>query len=107
MLKRKSTYLLFLITLCSWGFSAHKDSHAIAITGLPSPIFDFCKIHEDYIISEAVADRRKFNDTSENVKHYIDLDLYDSTASFGILPWVVQSKYNKLVWALTNCEDTE
>ena len=75
MLKRKSTYLLFLITLCSWGFSAHKDSHAIAITGLPSPLFDFCNSQEDYIISEAVAaDRRKFTDTSESIKHYIDLD---------------------------------
>ena len=108
MLKRKSTYLLLLLTLCSWGFSAHKDSHAIAITGLPSPLFDFCNSHEDYIISAAVAaDRRKFTDTSESIKHYIDLDLYDSTASYGILPWVVQSEYNKLVWALTNCEDTE
>lgn len=114
-MKHRLLYTLLIITLCSWGFTAHKDTHAIAITGLPSPLFDFCKANEDYIISEAVAaDRRKFSDKTEGIKHYIDLDLFsdsiyysDSTAKYGTLPWTVTSEYNKLVWAITNCEDKE
>lgn len=114
-MKRNLFFSVLVLILCSWGFSAHKDSHAIAITGLPSPLFNFCKSHEDYIISEAVAaDRRKFSDKTEGTKHYIDLDLFsdsiyfsDSTSKYGTLPWTVAQQYNKLVWAMTNCEDTD
>lgn len=99
---------VLIISLCSWGFSAHKELHRISFSGLPSPLFEFCKSHQDYLISEAIApDRRKHSDSTEAIKHYIDLDLYDSTLEHGTLPWTVSKTYNQLVHAFTNCKDTD
>lgn len=107
-MKRSLKYTVILITLCSWGFSAHKDLHAVSINGLPSPLFDFCKQHQQHLISESIApDRRKHTDTTEAIKHYIDLDLFDSTMNHGSLPWTVADTYDQLVWAYTNCKDTD
>ena len=67
------------------------------------------------------ADKRRYIDSTEVCKHYIDRDLYgsspfdsvpknwflakekyseDTLESRGILPWIIHKEYKRLVWAM-------
>jgi len=117
------SFLVFsILVLGSWGFHAHKTINRNAVYLLPSELSAFFTLHIDEIEANAVnADKRRYTDTTEACKHYIDLDLYgaspfdsipkkwfdaksrftaDTLKSRGILPWVIQWEYTKLVWAM-------
>ncbi|PCJ81516.1 MAG: S1/P1 Nuclease [Bacteroidetes bacterium] len=117
----KALYLVVVVTtplLVSgfWGFSPHKELHAVAITGLPHPLFGFYKTYQNDIINRATdADKRKHGVEGEAAKHYIDLDKFpngikscgwyeacdkygeDSLLERGVLPWNIERVYISLV----------
>jgi len=86
----------------SWGFSAHKDLHTVAISGLPIEVWSCFKKHEKQIIEYSVlADKRKHTDSTESFNHYLDLDL-DSIKFNGRLPDAISEKYNLLSYLFYN-----
>lgn len=112
-----------VVTCSSWGFSPHRELHAVAITALPSPVFGFFKAHQHELMVRAVdADKRKHGVKEEAERHYIDLDHYsdgispcgwheaceryteDTLRSRGILPWSIERVYNQLVDEMSNCD---
>ena len=109
-------------TCLSWGFTPHRELHAVAITALPSPVFGFFKAHQHELMVRAVdADKRKHGVKEEAARHYIDIDDYsegispcgwnegceryseDTLRSRGILPWSIERVYNQLVVEMSNC----
>ena len=123
----RKLYLLFTIVVLTlqvvygWGEKGHKliVKHAMEI--LPNEMKDFRQLSE-YLIAEASQpDRRKKYIADEFPKHFIDLDYFkefnharmieerdslskiygDSVVTInGILPWVLEDTYHKLVSAM-------
>lgn len=95
----------------------------MAVFTLPTGIVGFYKSHIDYVTEHAVdADKRRYVDTAESARHFIDVDRYgdrpfDSiptrwTAAIdrfteqellasGILPWQLNRTYYRLVRAFS------
>ncbi|NEU07648.1 S1/P1 Nuclease [Flavihumibacter sp. R14] len=105
----------------SWGFFAHKQINRTAVFTLPDGMIKFYKNNISYITEHAVdADKRRYADTAEASRHYIDADRYGA-APFdslppkwlpavtkysektlkenGILPWQIERSYYALVKA--------
>jgi hypothetical protein len=103
--KHKTALFAIALISVSWGFSAHKELHALAISGLPPPIFSFFKTHQFTLIEKSIAaDRRKHIVEDEAEKHYIDLDVEDSTViDIGILPQTIVKVYRNLVYKMSMC----
>lgn len=114
------TVSLLAITLfcSSWGFYAHMRINKLAVFTLPDGINQFYKQHLRYISDHAVdPDKRRYADTAEAARHYLDVELYevhidsipikwdDALKKYGwkklnkngILPWQIQKSYYKLV----------
>lgn len=71
----KLILLIFWVSLCSWGFYAHRLINRHAVFSLPLNLAQFYKEHLQYITENAVAaDKRVYIDTAESPRHYIDLD---------------------------------
>jgi len=117
-----------LLTLSSWGFYAHKQINRMAVFTLPEGMIRFYKSNVRYITEHAVdADKRRYVDTAEAIRHYIDADRYGS-APFdslpekwspavskygeqslkenGILPWQIERNYYSLVKAFQEKDST-
>lgn len=114
--------VIFLFVLCSWGFQAHRTINRNAVFLLPADLSPFFIEHIDEIEERAVlADKRRYVDSAESYRHYIDADLYgenpfdsvpfywsdakkkyteDTLNDRGILPWVIYWNYKKLVNAM-------
>jgi len=110
-----------IVLFSSWGFHAHKLINRMAVFTLPTDVAGFYKDHVDYLSEHAVdADKRRYVDTAEAARHFIDVDQYgyrpfDSipvhwTAAVekfterrliasGILPWQINRTYYQLVHA--------
>jgi hypothetical protein len=126
MLKNKYLLLLLipsLIILGSWGFFAHQRINRLAVFTLPDNLIGFYKSNINYISEHAVdADKRRYADSLEAPRHYLDADHYgvspfdsipkkwndavakyseDSLNAYGIVPWQIQRTYFKLVKAFT------
>lgn len=75
--------LVFSNQLFAWGFEPHRLINKHAILLLPSPLFDFYKKHINYISAHATdPDQKRYIDTNEAPKHYIDMEYFigiDST----------------------------
>lgn len=114
--------ILFLGMLCSsWGFFAHQRINRIAVFILPGEMIGFYKNNITFITEHAVdADKRRYADTSEAPRHFIDADRYgdkpfdsipekwkDAEVKFsatvlqenGIVPWQIERTYFSLVKA--------
>lgn len=117
--------ILILVSLCgililssSWGFFAHKCINRSAIFTLPEGMIGFYKRNISYLTDHAVdPDKRRFMDTSEAPRHYLDVEAYEENIdsiprkwtdavhkyglprlnSNGILPWQIQRSYYRLV----------
>jgi hypothetical protein len=111
--------LFFAPILCSsWGFYAHMQINRLAVFTLPAAINPFYKQHIKYITDHAVdPDKRRYADTLEAARHYLDVELYgahidsipykweDAVKKYGliklnqngILPWQIQKTYYQLV----------
>lgn len=102
----------------SWGFFAHMRINRFAVFSLPSGISRFYKSNIQYLSDHAVdPDKRRYADTAEAPRHYLDVELYekdidsipekwdDAVKKYGlvqlnkngILPWQIQVSYFKLV----------
>ncbi|MBC8510666.1 MAG: S1/P1 Nuclease [Cryomorphaceae bacterium] len=118
-------FFLFLSSiLCAsipWGFYAHKRVNRYAVFTLPEELVGFYKKHIDHLTEHAVdADKRRYAIKEEAPRHYIDIDHYgenpfqemprkwtdavekfsqDTLLAYGIVPWHIQTVYNRLVKA--------
>lgn len=109
---------LFLCT--SWGFFAHQRINNLAIFTLPNGMIGFYKKNIKYITEHAVdPDKRRYADTLEAPRHYLDVENYekeidsipqkwnDAVAKYslkklnenGMVPWQIQRTYFSLVKA--------
>lgn len=104
-----------------WGFYAHKRVNRYAVFTLPEELIGFYKKHIDHLMEHAVdADKRRYAIKEEAPRHYIDIDHYgenpfeimprkwndavdkfseDTLLAYGIVPWHIQTVYNRLVKA--------
>ena len=122
-MKRVFIYLmlfLFVLTLSSWGFYAHIRINRLAVFTLPDGPLRFFKANITYLSAHAIdADKRRYADTAEAARHYLDVELYekhidsiprkydDALQKYGykqlqengILPWQIQRTYARLVQA--------
>lgn len=111
--------LLSIFMICSsWGFYAHMRINRLAVFTLPAGMNQFYKYNIQYLSDHAVdADKRRYADTAEAARHYLDVELYekhidsipykwdDAVKKYGlsklnqqgILPWQIQKSYYKLV----------
>ncbi len=126
---KKITCILVFCLLCthgySWGFYAHKMINRLAIFSLPPEMFGYFKANIEYLTTHAVdADKRRYADSLEAPRHYIDLDHYekalpidsvpcfwkeaaaryteDTLKAYGTVPWYIQTEYYRLVEAMKN-----
>lgn len=109
----------------AWGFYAHRIINRMAVYALPPEMFGFFKHHIDYVTVHAVdPDKRRYSDSLEAPRHYIDLDYfekalpidtmpfyfndakekytYDTLFAYGLVPWHIQEVYNRLKNAFLN-----
>ena len=123
-MKKAMLFCLAFITVglaCSWGFFAHQQINRLAVYTLPKGMIKFYKNNINYITDHAVdADKRRYADTAEASRHFIDIDRYGSapfdslpqkwTAAVtkysektikenGIVPWQIERSYYALVKA--------
>ncbi|MBI1307909.1 MAG: S1/P1 Nuclease [Bacteroidetes bacterium] len=98
-MKTKLTFLFSYLLFSSWGFQAHKSINRSAVFILPDELFGFYKKHLYFIEDQAVApDQRRYVDTSEAPRHYLDADFYESELPLDTIPrfWNdVISKYGE------------
>lgn len=122
----KNSLLIFLIIssalFCiSWGFFGHQKINRTAVFTLPGGMIRFYKNNLEFITAHAVnADKRRYSDTSEAARHFIDADRYGKSPfdsipekwknteikftrkilqENGIVPWQIERTYYSLVQA--------
>ncbi len=109
--------------LTSWGFFAHEHINRLAIFTLPDQLIFFYKENQDYIIKNATSpDKRRYIDTLEAPRHYLDVELYERDIDSiphsytnalekygikklnrnGIVPWQIQKSLSQLTFAFKN-----
>ncbi|WP_113639174.1 zinc dependent phospholipase C family protein [Nubsella zeaxanthinifaciens] len=122
-MKKLAVYplLVGLVLLCaSWGFFAHQRINQLAIFTLPEGMIGFYKNNHKYITEHAIdPDKRRYADTAEAPRHYLDVENYEQhidsiphkwndavnkygakkIANDGMVPWQIQRTYNNLVRA--------
>lgn len=113
--------IIIFLTCASWGFFAHQNINRLAVYTLPSGMIRFYKNNVQYISEHAVdPDKRRYADTAEAPKHFIDIDRYgnapfdsiplkwkDAAEKYterilyenGIVPWQIERTYYSLVRA--------
>jgi hypothetical protein len=120
-MKKTFIYAIFMsawFTLGSWGFFAHMQINQLAVYTLPQGLSRFYKNNIKYISDHAVdPDKRRYSDTLEAPRHYLDVEVYESNIDSipfkwedaltkygrkklqdsGTLPWQIQISYYKLV----------
>lgn len=113
---------LFAALACSgWGFYAHYRINHLAVFTLPVKMRAFFELHANYVTEHAVsADKRRYVDSMEAPRHYLNADHYgkrpfaaiplkwddaakkygsDTLIKYGLVPWVIEENYYKLVRA--------
>lgn len=109
---------IFLITLTSWGFFAHMRINRLAVFTLDEGMIRFYKANIEYLSDHATdPDKRRYADTAEAPRHYLDAEAYEKHIDSiprkwedalqrygpeklhanGILPWHIQRSYYQLV----------
>lgn len=88
--KQIALFLLCIVgaqQLGAWGFLGHKTINRQAVYALPQPLFGFYKSHIDFMTEHAVdPDQRRYTDTAEACRHYIDLERYEKAMPIDTLP---------------------
>jgi hypothetical protein len=116
---------MLLIITCmlslSWGFFAHQNINRMAVFTLPAGMIRFYKNNIRFITEHAVdPDKRRYADTAEAPRHFIDADRYgkhpfdsipqkwkDAAEKYsdkvlkdnGIVPWQIERTYYSLIKA--------
>jgi len=113
--------LLPLLLSFKWGFFAHQHINRLAVYTLPSSMMRFYKNNVLFITEHAVdPDKRRYADTAEASRHFIDADRYgnapfdsipqkwkDALEKYGerilqdngIVPWQIERTYYSLTAA--------
>ncbi|WCT13593.1 zinc dependent phospholipase C family protein [Mucilaginibacter jinjuensis] len=121
--------LIILFSCSSWGFFAHYRIHHLAVFTLPKAMATFYKSNIDYITEHAVtADKRRYTDSTEAPRHFLDADYYgktpfktiphkwndavdcyskDTIIKYGTVPWSIQYEYYRLVRAFKAHDTTD
>lgn len=110
------------LTCSSWGFYAHQRINYLAVFTLHKGLNTFYKENINYLSDHAVdPDKRRYADTAEASRHFIDVECYESQidsiprkwtgalkkygikqlSTNGTLPWQIQKSYFKLVRAFS------
>ena len=115
-------FLLLTQGVFAWGFYGHKMVNRLAVFSLPPEMFSFYKANIDFLTENSVnPDKRRYSDTAEACRHYIDLDHYekslpidtvpklwndaikkltkDTLLAYGIVPWHIQVMLTRLTYA--------
>jgi hypothetical protein len=120
-MKRTCRAIIWLsawLAFSGWGFFGHQRINRLAVFTLPPSMVRFYKSHITFITEAAVnPDRRRYSIPDEAPRHYIDLDHYgdsslytmprfwkqaadrfteDTLKAYGIVPWHVNTMYNRL-----------
>jgi hypothetical protein len=111
-------FLAIILLTSSWGFFAHIRINRLAVFILPTGMSRFYKSNIQYLANHATdADKRRYADTAEAPRHYLDAEVYETQidsiprkwkdaekkygaqklARNGILPWQIQRTYYQLV----------
>jgi hypothetical protein len=120
--------LLLMIFCSSWGFFAHYRINRLAVFTLPEPMAGFYKANIEFITAHAIsADKRRYVDSSEAPRHFLNADHYgkkpfnvipqrwndavvkyseDTLNKYGVVPWAIQYNYYKLVEAFKGHDTT-
>lgn len=125
-MKRLTIKILLIIPffLCtSWGFYAHRRINQLAVFSLPLDMLPFFKKNLQYLTSHAVdPDKRRYIDTLEAPRHYLDVENYEKLIDSipkhwtvaikkygatkmqqnGIIPWQIERSYQNLVKAFVS-----
>ncbi|MBY0245070.1 MAG: S1/P1 Nuclease [Sphingobacteriaceae bacterium] len=118
--------MLAILLICgSWGFFGHQKINNLAVYTLPSGLISFYKINQKYITEHAAdPDKRRYADTAEAPRHYLDVENYEKNIDSipfiwkdavnkyglkklnksGILPWHIQRTYYNLVKAFKDLD---
>ena len=113
--------LLTILFLSSWGFFAHYKINRLSVFILPKAMQSFYLNNIEFITQHAVsADKRRYVDSSEAPKHFLNADHYgkhpfkviplnwydaalkysaDTLNKYGTLPWTIEFNYFELVRA--------
>jgi len=116
---RSVMMMALIILLCSWGDKGHQKINGSASQFFPARLNNFKDWSAKLSEHGSDADKRKKEDRTEGVKHFIDMDAYkdfvemhkiteNKDAAFdlygkkfilknGTLPWVTDSTYHALV----------
>jgi hypothetical protein len=131
-MKRNLTLFLcgiaLITTCCSWGFFAHYRINRLAVFTLPKGMAGYYKANIEFITEHSVsADKRRYVDSNEAPRHYLDADHYgkrpfshipqnwddavhkytaDTLDKYGTVPWAIQYNYYRLVKAFKAHDDT-
>jgi len=120
---------LWLVMLCSsWGFFAHYRINRLAVFTLPKAMKGFYECNIEYITAHAVtADKRRYVDSTEASRHFLDADHYgknpfkvipqnwydaalkysaDTLDKYGTVPWTIEYNYYRLVKAFKDHDTT-
>lgn len=114
-------YIVSIVLFCSWGFFAHQRINRLAVFTLPRGMIRFYKSNISFITQHAVdPDKRRYADSAEAPRHFIDADRYgrapfdsippkwkDAVTKYGekkltengIVPWQIERTYYSLVKA--------
>jgi len=120
--------LIVILTTTSWGFYAHFRINRLAVFTLPKSMSGFYKSNIDYITQHAIsADKRRYVDSSEAPRHFLNADHYgktpfahipqnwddaaikysaDTLNKYGTVPWAIQFDYYRLVKAFKEHDTT-
>jgi hypothetical protein len=115
-----------VIFFSSWGYLVHRTIHQLAIYKLPAGLQTFFYNNKETLVLDAPRpDQRRFKDSTEANKHFIDLEYYseadryhmpqtwdeaikkfpaDTLRKYGTSPYNIIAVYDKLVRAFRNRE---
>lgn len=121
--------IILIAACCSWGFFAHYRINRLAVFTLPKGMSGFYKANIEFITEHAVsADKRRYVDSTEAPRHFLDADHYgknpfskipqhwgdavhkytaDTLDKYGTVPWAIQYNYYKLVRAFKAHDTTD
>lgn len=106
----------------TWGFFGHRIINRLAVFTLPEQLLVFYKPHLEYLTDHSVdPDKRRYSDSLEAPRHYVDLDHYeyavpidtvpkawkeavakyseDTLKAYGIVPWHIYVMKQRLTQA--------
>jgi hypothetical protein len=120
--------LMLILICCSWGFYAHYRINRLAIFTLPKGMAGFYRANIEFITEHAIsADKRRYVDSTEAPRHFLNADHYgktpfknipqnwddaalkfsaDTVIKYGTVPWTIQYNYYRLVKAFKDHDTT-